>query len=84
MRLFQVLSHYNGKCENLELTLVLMSENKQVGELITFMDGLNVDLRQYPPREAIANGVTEAPAVCSSPTGYYLKITNRLELVVEV
>ncbi|XP_032672771.1 E3 ubiquitin-protein ligase Su(dx)-like [Odontomachus brunneus] len=47
--LFQVLSHYNGKLENLELTFDLMSESKhdsqlcKVGELITVFDGLKID-----------------------------------------
>jgi len=71
--IFQVLSHYSGKCENLELTLVLMSDSKQVGELITFMDGLNVDLRQYPaldaPASVTVNGVEESPASPSNSQG---------------
>ncbi|XP_011881424.1 PREDICTED: E3 ubiquitin-protein ligase Su(dx) isoform X2 [Vollenhovia emeryi] len=49
INLFQVLSHYNGKLENLELTFDLMSESKhdsqlcKVGELITVFDGLRID-----------------------------------------
>ncbi|XP_020278502.1 E3 ubiquitin-protein ligase Su(dx)-like [Pseudomyrmex gracilis] len=49
LSLFQVLSHYNGKLENLELTFDLMSESKhdsqlcKVGELITIFDGLKID-----------------------------------------
>lgn len=45
----QLLSHYNGRCNNLELTLDLMSDNKQsdspskTGELITVFNGLNIE-----------------------------------------
>lgn len=48
--LYQLLTHYNGRCENLELTLDLMSENKQsdspakTGELIALLNGLNIEL----------------------------------------
>ncbi|XP_011269445.2 E3 ubiquitin-protein ligase Su(dx) [Camponotus floridanus] len=53
--LFQVLSHYNGKLENLELTFDLMSESKhdsqlcKVGELITVFDGLRIDTTNETP-----------------------------------
>lgn len=53
--LFQVLSHYNGKLENLELTFDLMSESKhdsqlcKVGELITVFDGLRIDTTNEAP-----------------------------------
>lgn len=45
-----MLSHYNGKLENVEVTFDLMSENKhdsqlcKVGELITVFDGLRITL----------------------------------------
>lgn len=48
--LFQILTHYNGKCENLEVTLDLMSESKhdaqqvKVGELIALLNGLRLDM----------------------------------------
>lgn len=48
--LSQVLSHYNGKLENMEVTFDLMSENKhdsqlcKVGELITVFDGLRINM----------------------------------------
>jgi atrophin-1 interacting protein 5 (WW domain-containing E3 ubiquitin protein ligase 1) len=50
LSLFEVLAHYNGKCENLELTLDLMSESKhdtqpvKVGELITLLNGLRIEM----------------------------------------
>lgn len=48
--LFQILTHYNGKCENLEVTLDLMSESKhdaqqvKIGELIALLNGLRLDM----------------------------------------
>ncbi|KAG7205569.1 hypothetical protein KM043_007541 [Ampulex compressa] len=48
--LSQVLAHYNGKLENMELIFDLMSESKhdshlcKVGELITVFDGLRIDM----------------------------------------
>ena len=48
--LFQILAHYNGKLENLELTLDLINESKhdgsfsKVGELVTLFDGLKIDM----------------------------------------
>ena len=52
--LSQVLSHYNGKLENVEVTFDLMSENKhdsqlcKVGELITVFDGLRINMPNVP------------------------------------
>lgn len=52
---FQVLSHYNGKLENLELTFDLMNYNKydfllaKVGELVTVFDGLRIDMSDITP-----------------------------------
>ncbi|CAH0557490.1 unnamed protein product [Brassicogethes aeneus] len=51
--LFQLLTYFNGKCDNLELTLDLINENKpsesptKVGELMCFLKGLNVDVSNY-------------------------------------
>ncbi|KAK6616958.1 hypothetical protein RUM43_014928 [Polyplax serrata] len=59
LSLFEVLSHYNGRCENLELTLVLMSESKQVGELITLLNGLKVDMKVYPPQQSTQSVLTD-------------------------
>ncbi|XP_012273035.1 E3 ubiquitin-protein ligase Su(dx) [Orussus abietinus] len=48
--LFHILFHYNGKLENVELTLDLMSESKhdsqlsKVGELVTVFNGLGIDM----------------------------------------
>ncbi|XP_043252279.1 E3 ubiquitin-protein ligase Su(dx) [Colletes gigas] len=50
INLSQVLLHYNGKLENMEVTFDLMSENKhdsqlcKVGELITVFDGLRITM----------------------------------------
>ncbi|XP_076281171.1 suppressor of deltex [Lasioglossum baleicum] len=50
INLSEVLSHYNGKLENMEVTFDLMSENKhdsqlcKVGELITVFDGLRINM----------------------------------------
>lgn len=53
VELFVLLYHFNGKCDNLDLTLDLMSETKQtdspvkVGELVCTLNGLNIDMSQY-------------------------------------
>ncbi|XP_015108963.1 E3 ubiquitin-protein ligase Su(dx) [Diachasma alloeum] len=53
--LFQILSHYNGKLESLELTLDLINESKhdsqvtKVGELVTLFDGLKIDMSTITP-----------------------------------
>ncbi|KZC10599.1 E3 ubiquitin-protein ligase Su(dx) [Dufourea novaeangliae] len=50
INLSEVLSHYNGRLENMEVTFDLMSENKydsqlcKVGELITVFDGLRINM----------------------------------------
>lgn len=50
LSLYDILSHYNGKCENLELTLDLMSETKhdaqpiKVGDLVMLLNGMRVDM----------------------------------------
>lgn len=54
INLFQVLSYYNGKLDNVELTLDLLSENKhdsygppsKVGDLVTLFDGLKIDMNE--------------------------------------
>lgn len=68
LSLHEVLSHYNGKCENLELTLVLMSDSKQVGELITLMNGLKVDMNAYPPLQ-MGQSLPAEHSLRSSPLG---------------
>ena len=70
LSLFEVLSHYNGKCENLELTLVLTYDSKQVGELIILLNGLKVDMKAYPPQQSTQSTVVEH-AIRSSPLSEY-------------
>lgn len=53
--LYDILTHYNGKLENLELTLDLLSGNKmnycqsKVGDLIMLFDRLKVDMSAVSP-----------------------------------
>ncbi|XP_044743916.1 E3 ubiquitin-protein ligase Su(dx) isoform X2 [Chrysoperla carnea] len=51
--LFQLLTHYNGKCENLELNLDLLSvdcpHQPKVGELTAVLNGLQIDLSTIHP-----------------------------------
>ncbi|GLH02563.1 E3 ubiquitin-protein ligase Nedd-4 [Gryllus bimaculatus] len=60
--LLEVLQHYGGRCDNLELTLDLMAEHPKVGqpvkvcELIALLNGLRVDpatiaAAQAPPSD---------------------------------
>lgn len=55
LNLYDVLSHYNGRCDHLEVTLDLMSEAKhdctpvKVGDLITLLNGLKIDMNSCPP-----------------------------------
>ncbi|XP_046987642.1 E3 ubiquitin-protein ligase Su(dx) [Schistocerca americana] len=50
LSLFEILTHYNGKCENLELTVDMMSETKhdtqpvKVGDLVMVLNGMRVDM----------------------------------------
>lgn len=65
--LSQVLSYYNGKLENMEVTFDLMSENKhdsqlcKVGELITIFDGLRINM---PNTSSLA--INESPCQTQS------------------
>lgn len=68
--LFQILAHYNGKLENLELTLDLMNESKhdsqltKVGELVTLFDGLKIDMSGVvPPNEQSRQSQCSVPGV---------------------
>lgn len=50
--LILLLFHFNGKCDNLDVTLDLMSEKQtdspvKVGELVCTFRGLNVDMSNY-------------------------------------
>lgn len=56
LSLYQILSHYNGKLENLELTLDLIAESSKheshlskVGELVTLFDGFKIDMQNVTP-----------------------------------
>lgn len=67
--LSQVLSHYNGKLENMEVTFDLMTENKhdsqlcKVGELITVFDGLRINM---PNTSSLT--INESPS-CQTQSG---------------
>lgn len=54
--LLQLLTHFNGNCENLELTLDLLTETKQgdnpskIGELVCVLHGLSIDVSNHSIR----------------------------------
>nr|CAD7199289.1 unnamed protein product [Timema douglasi] len=54
LSLYEILTYYDGKCENLELTLDLVVESKhdgqptKVGELITLLNGMKIDMATCP------------------------------------
>lgn len=58
LRLYEVLKYYDGKFDNLELTMDLLLEVKhdsgvmyEIGKLVVVFDGLHVDMDMvYPPR----------------------------------
>uniref|UniRef100_A0A1B6CDN2 E3 ubiquitin-protein ligase n=2 Tax=Clastoptera arizonana TaxID=38151 RepID=A0A1B6CDN2_9HEMI len=56
LSLYDVLNHYNGQCDHLEVTLDLMSEVKhdctpvKVGDLITLLHGVNLEMSSFPPQ----------------------------------
>lgn len=57
----EVLQHYNGRCDNLELILDLMVNNKynnrsKSGELVAVLNGLNIDMTQV---QVVSNGAAE-------------------------
>lgn len=59
--LSQVLQHYNGRCENLELVMDLLYDSKtdarriKNGELVAVLNGLKIDLSTVV---LIQNGVS--------------------------
>uniref|UniRef100_A0A6M2DTZ5 E3 ubiquitin-protein ligase n=1 Tax=Xenopsylla cheopis TaxID=163159 RepID=A0A6M2DTZ5_XENCH len=61
LNLYQILSHYHGRCDNLEITLDLLSDSKGVnphnkaGELVTLFDGLRVDMSTVVVPDHIRN-----------------------------
>ncbi|XP_056646971.1 E3 ubiquitin-protein ligase Su(dx) [Diorhabda sublineata] len=60
--LFMLLCYFNGRCDNLDVTLDLLSEAKQpdspikVGELKCFIQGLIVDMAQLRSNESLPLG----------------------------
>ncbi|XP_076753519.1 suppressor of deltex [Xylocopa sonorina] len=68
--LSQVLSHYNGKLENMEVTFDLMSENKhdsqlcKVGELITVFDGLRINMPNAPSLSGNESSSCQTQSAC--------------------
>lgn len=66
----EVLQHYNGRCDNLELILDLMVNNKynnrsKSGELVAVLNGLNIDMSQV---HVVSNGAAE-PTVAADSNG---------------
>lgn len=58
LSLYDVLKHYNGRCEHLELNMDLMSDKHlpspvKVGELIALLNGLKVDISVVSPPEHV-------------------------------
>lgn len=78
LSLYEVLTHYNGKCENLELTLDLMSESKhdtqpvKVGELITFLNGLKIEMNSCQQVQGAADGHLRIGGAAPTPLGTVL------------
>lgn len=54
VHLVQILQHYNGRCENLELAMDLLYESKSEGrqlkngELVAVLNGLKIDMSTLP------------------------------------
>jgi hypothetical protein len=78
LSLYEVLTHYNGKCENLELTLDLMSESKhdtqrvKVGELITLLNGLKIEMTSCQQVQGTADGHLRIGVAATTPLGTVL------------
>jgi atrophin-1 interacting protein 5 (WW domain-containing E3 ubiquitin protein ligase 1) len=75
LSLFDVLTHYNGKCENLEITLDLLSESKhdtqpvKVGELITLLNGLKIEMSSCQQAQGTADGQLRMSTAAPTPLG---------------
>ena len=75
LSLYEVLAHYNGKCENLELTLDLMSESKhdtqpiKVGELITLLNGLKIEMSTCQQPQGAPDSQIRVTAAPPTPLG---------------
>ncbi|KAK0083844.1 hypothetical protein PV326_006492 [Microctonus aethiopoides] len=72
LSLFQILTHYNGKLENLELSLDLMNESKhdshlaKVGELVTLFDGLKIDMSCVIPPSITEQQIMQTSCIPSN------------------
>lgn len=83
--LHQLLTCYSGRCENLELTLDLMSESKQgdtpvkTGELISVLHSLNVDLSS---NNRVGNAAI--PQTSSSNSLSHRNVLNGIRATVRV
>ncbi|GFG36145.1 hypothetical protein Cfor_02401 [Coptotermes formosanus] len=75
LSLYEVLTHYSGKCENLELTLDLMTESKhdtqpvKVGELITLLNGLKIEMNSCQQVQGTADGHLRMGGAAPTPLG---------------
>ena len=78
--LSQVLSYYNGKLENMEVTFDLMSENKhdsqlcKVGELITIFDGLRINMPNTSSLTINESPLCQTQSACMPFDGKKLKV----------
>lgn len=61
VHLMQILQHYNGRCENLELAMDLLYESKSEGrqlkngELVAVFNGLKIDMSSLPSQNGNSN-----------------------------
>lgn len=85
----QVLHHYNGRCENLELTMDLLTTSKseriKCGELVAVLNGLNIDMSQLPGganggAESFKNDSTSNSVYNGSSSVMYGGIRSRMRL----
>lgn len=79
----EVLQHYNGRCDNLELILDLMVNNKynnrsKSGELVAVFNGLNIDMTQV---QVVSNGAAE-PIMANEANGGNGNRSNNLSRVL--
>lgn len=62
VHLMQILQHYNGRCENLELAMDLLYESKSEGrqlkngELVAVFNGLKIDMSSLPSQNGNSGG----------------------------
>lgn len=76
VHLVQILQHYNGRCENLELAMDLLyeskSEGRQIknGELVAVFNGLKIDMSTMPSQ---SNGDTARSVDISFQNGAMMR-----------